>query len=40
LGRAFLEHGADGVNEFLVQAGVATAILSLRASAGLHGAHM
>jgi hypothetical protein len=29
-GRAFLEHGADGVNDFLVQPGAA--IISLRPS--------
>jgi hypothetical protein len=36
-GRAFLEHGADGVNDFLIQAGVSTDD-PLRA--GQHGAHM
>ena len=38
-GRAFLEHDADGVNDFLVQAGVAMDDPVI-ARAGQHGARM
>jgi hypothetical protein len=39
-GRAFLEHGADGVNGFLVQAAPRRCrILSSRPSVAQHGAH-
>ena len=41
LGRAFLDHDADGVNDFLVQADVAMAAHPLRARAlRQHGADM
>jgi hypothetical protein len=39
-GRAFLEHAADGVNDFLDQASVAANDSVIAPSAGQHGAQM